>query len=158
MTSSEHRQNGTIIYGIEEAEGTRALVLDLVEGPTLADRIAQGAISGDEALPIAKQIAEALEAAHEAGVIHRDLKPANIKVRDDGMPHEGRTNDWHPRARLPSWPGALSAPPRGRRYDCNLITCRLDAKRSCERSPDTPPKVSPGAYRPSPPGIKRRRA
>ena len=73
------------IYGIEEAEDTRALVLELVEGPTLADRISKGPIPVDEALPIAKQIAEALEAAHEAGVIHRDLKPANIKVRDDGM-------------------------------------------------------------------------
>ena len=72
------------IYGIEESEGTRALVLELVEGPTLADRIARGPIALDEALPIAKQIAEALEAAHEAGVIHRDLKPANIKVREDG--------------------------------------------------------------------------
>ena len=72
------------IHGIEEAEGTRALVLELVEGPTLADRIADGPIPVDVALPIAKQIAEALEAAHEAGVIHRDLKPANIKVRDDG--------------------------------------------------------------------------
>ena len=72
------------IYGIEEAEGTRALVLELVEGPTLADRIAHGPIPLDEALPIAKQIAEAVEAAHEAGVIHRDLKPANIKVREDG--------------------------------------------------------------------------
>ena len=59
-------------------------MLELVEGPTLADRIAKGPIPLDEALPIAKQIAEALEAAHEAGVIHRDLKPANIKVRDDG--------------------------------------------------------------------------
>ena len=72
------------IHGIEESEGTRALVLELVEGPTLADRIAQGAIPIEDALPIAKQIAEALEAAHEAGVIHRDLKPANIKVREDG--------------------------------------------------------------------------
>ena len=72
------------IYGLEEAEGTRALVLELVEGPTLADRIKRGPILLDEALPIAKQIAEALEAAHEAGVIHRDLKPANIKVREDG--------------------------------------------------------------------------
>ena len=74
------------IYGIEEdeAEGRRALVLELVEGPTLADRISKGPIPLDEALPIAKQIAEALEAAHEAGVIHRDLKPANIKVKDDG--------------------------------------------------------------------------
>src|SRR5262249_4270651 len=72
------------IYGIEEAEGVRALVLELVEGPTLADRIAQGPIPPDEALPIARQIAEALEAAHEHGVIHRDLKPANIKVKPDG--------------------------------------------------------------------------
>ena len=72
------------IYGLEEAEGIRALVLELVEGPTLADRIKQGPISIDEALPIAKQIAEALEAAHEKGIIHRDLKPANIKVREDG--------------------------------------------------------------------------
>ena len=59
-------------------------MLELVEGPTLADRIAKGPIPLDEALPIARQIAEALEAAHEAGVIHRDLKPANIKVREDG--------------------------------------------------------------------------
>ena len=72
------------IYGLEESDDTRALVLELVEGPTLADRIAQGPIPIDEALPIAKQIAEALEAAHEAGVIHRDLKPANIKVKEDG--------------------------------------------------------------------------
>ncbi len=61
-----------------------ALVLELVEGPTLADRIAQGPMPLDEALPIARQIAEALEAAHEHGIIHRDLKPANIKVRPDG--------------------------------------------------------------------------
>ena len=72
------------IYGIEESDDTRALVLELVEGPTLADRVAQGPIPVDEALPIAKQIAEALEAAHEQGVIHRDLKPANIKIRPDG--------------------------------------------------------------------------
>ena len=58
--------------------------LELVEGPTLADRIAQGPIRIDEALPIAKQIAEALEAAHEQGIIHRDLKPANVKVKTDG--------------------------------------------------------------------------
>ena len=58
--------------------------MELVEGTTLADRIAQGPIPVDEALPIARQIAEALEAAHEQGIIHRDLKPANIKVRPDG--------------------------------------------------------------------------
>ena len=66
-------------------QAVRALVLELVEGPTLAERIAQGAIPVEEALPIAKQIADALEAAHEAGVIHRDLKPANVKVKADGM-------------------------------------------------------------------------
>ena len=64
-----------------ESTATTALVMELVEGPTLADRIAQGAIPVDEALSIAKQIADALEAAHEQGIIHRDLKPANIKVR-----------------------------------------------------------------------------
>ena len=84
ILASLNHPNIAAIYGIEEAEGTRALVLELVEGPTLADRIRKGPIPLDEALPIAKQIAEALEAAHEAGVIHRDLKPANIKVRDDG--------------------------------------------------------------------------
>ena len=84
LASLNHPNIGHI-YGLEEAEGIRALVLELVEGPTLADRITRGAIPLDEALPIAKQIAEALEAAHEAGVIHRDLKPANIKVKDDGM-------------------------------------------------------------------------
>ena len=84
ILASLNHPNIAAIYGIEEAEGTRALVLELVEGPTLADRIKQGPIPIDEALPIAKQIAEALEAAHEQGVIHRDLKPANIKVKDDG--------------------------------------------------------------------------
>src|SRR5882762_2369608 len=72
------------IYGFEDSGKTHALVLELVEGETLADRIARGPIPLDEALPIAKQIAEALEAAHEQGIIHRDLKPANIKVRPDG--------------------------------------------------------------------------
>src|SRR5438093_1102510 len=60
------------------------LVLELVEGPTLVDRIAQGPVALPEALPIARQIADALAVAHEHGVIHRDLKPANIKIRDDG--------------------------------------------------------------------------
>ena len=84
MLASLNHQNIESIYGLEEAEGVKALVLELVEGPTLADRIKQGPIPIDEALPLAKQIAEALEAAHEQGVIHRDLKPANIKVKDDG--------------------------------------------------------------------------
>lgn len=72
------------IYGFEESDGVRALVLELVDGPTIADRMVQGAVPLDQALPIAKQIAEALEAAHAQGVIHRDLKPANIKLRPDG--------------------------------------------------------------------------
>src|ERR1044071_1775865 len=72
------------IHGLEKSDGTVALVMELVEGPTLADQIARRPIPIDEALPIAKQIAEALEAAHEQGIVHRDLKPANIKVRDDG--------------------------------------------------------------------------
>src|SRR5215475_11809207 len=72
------------IYGIEESNGTRALVMELVEGEDLSQRIARGRIPLDEALPIARGIAEALEAAHEQGIIHRDLKPANIKVRPDG--------------------------------------------------------------------------
>ena len=80
VLASLNHPNIAQIHGIEESENTRALVLELVEGPTLADRIAKGPIPIDEALPIARQIAEALEAAHEAGVIHRDLKPAKVKA------------------------------------------------------------------------------
>ena len=84
VLASLNHPNIAAIYGFEEADGLQALVLELVDGPTLADRIARGPIPLDEALPIAKQIAEALEAAHEQGIIHRDLKPANIKLRPDG--------------------------------------------------------------------------
>jgi len=73
------------LYGLEESTTTRALVMELVEGPTLAQRIAQGPLPLDEALPIARQIAEALEFAHERGIIHRDLKPANVKLTADGQ-------------------------------------------------------------------------
>jgi serine/threonine protein kinase/Tol biopolymer transport system component len=72
------------IHGLEESGDVRALVLEFVDGPTLADRIALGPVAIDEALAIARQIADALEAAHEQGIIHRDLKPANIKLRSDG--------------------------------------------------------------------------
>jgi serine/threonine protein kinase len=95
LAALDHPNIGAI-YGFEEglpearavgagfSRPVHALVLQLVEGPTLADRIARGPIPIDEALPIARQITEALEAAHGQGIIHRDLKPANIKVRDDG--------------------------------------------------------------------------
>ncbi len=80
LVAALNHPNIAQIYGVED----RALVLELVEGPTLADRIAQGRLQHDEAVPIARQIAEALEAAHERGIIHRDLKPANIKLTLDG--------------------------------------------------------------------------
>jgi eukaryotic-like serine/threonine-protein kinase len=89
VLASLNHPNVAAIYGIEESPAeaghyVRALVMELVEGPTLADRIVRGPIPVDEALPIAKQIAEAVEAAHEQNIIHRDLKPANIKIRPDG--------------------------------------------------------------------------
>jgi serine/threonine-protein kinase len=84
VLASLNHPNIAALYGLEKSAGITALVMELVEGPTLADRIAMGPIPWDDALTIARQIAEALEAAHEQGIIHRDLKPANIKVRDDG--------------------------------------------------------------------------
>src|SRR5204863_3309597 len=80
VLASLNHPNIAAIHGFEDSGETHALVLELVEGETLADRIARGPIPFEEALPIAKQIAEALEAAHEHGIVHRDLKPANIKV------------------------------------------------------------------------------
>src|SRR5580765_6480222 len=88
--ASLNHPNIAIIHGFEEAPGTggqgpiRALVLELVDGSTLAERIEHGRLPLDEALPIARQIAEACEAAHAQGIVHRDLKPANIKLRPDG--------------------------------------------------------------------------
>src|SRR5262245_884423 len=76
--------NIAIIHGLEKSYGSYALVMELVEGEDLSERIVRGPIPIDEALPIARQIAEALEAAHDQGIIHRDLKPANVKVRPDG--------------------------------------------------------------------------
>jgi eukaryotic-like serine/threonine-protein kinase len=83
LASLSHPNIGGI-YGLEDSGDTKALVLELVDGPTLADRIAQGPVPIEEALPIAQQIGDALEAAHNAGVIHRDLKPANIKLTPGG--------------------------------------------------------------------------
>ncbi|HKI86493.1 MAG TPA: serine/threonine-protein kinase, partial [Thermoanaerobaculia bacterium] len=78
-----HHPHIASIFGLEESGEAPALVMELVEGPTLAERLAQGPIAVEEALPIARQIAEALEYAHEHGIIHRDLKPANIKLTGD---------------------------------------------------------------------------
>ena len=84
LASLNHPHVGAI-YGFENSAELRALVLELVEGPTLADRIVNGAPPLDETLRIAQQIAEALEAAHEKGIVHRDLKPANIKITANGI-------------------------------------------------------------------------
>jgi Tol biopolymer transport system component len=84
VLASLNHPNIAAIYGLEESSDVRALAMELVDGPTLADRIAQGPLPLDEALEVAKQIAEGVEYAHEKGVIHRDLKPANIKLTSDG--------------------------------------------------------------------------
>lgn len=84
LLAALNHQNIAHLYGLENSNGSIALVMELVEGPTLADRVAEGPIPLAEALTIARQITEALEAAHEHGIVHRDLKPANIKVRTDG--------------------------------------------------------------------------
>ena len=84
LLASLNHPNIAAIYGIEESDGTNFLVMELVEGNTLEDRIKSGSIPVDEALKLSLQITEALEAAHEKGVIHRDLKPANIKVTSEG--------------------------------------------------------------------------
>ena len=84
VLASLNHPNIAAIYGFEESNNVRALVMELVEGQDLSAKIARGPMPLAHALPIARQIAEALEAAHEQGIIHRDLKPANIKVRPDG--------------------------------------------------------------------------
>jgi eukaryotic-like serine/threonine-protein kinase len=84
LASLNHPHIGPI-YGLDEANGTQFLVLELVDGENLADRIRRGRLPVDEALPIARQIAEALEAAHGKGIIHRDLKPANIALAKGGQ-------------------------------------------------------------------------
>ena len=84
LASLNHPHIGTI-HGLEESEGVRALVLELVEGETLADRLHRGAVAIPDALAMARQIADALEAAHDKGIVHRDLKPSNIKITPDGV-------------------------------------------------------------------------
>src|SRR6201997_3989830 len=84
VLASLNHPNIAAIYDFQEAEGSRFLVLELVEGETLAERIQRGPVPVDEALPIAKSICEAEEEAHEKGVVHRDLKPANVKITPEG--------------------------------------------------------------------------
>src|SRR4029434_6492992 len=84
VLASLNHPNIAAIFGVEESDGRKFLVMELVPGETLAERIRRGAIPVDEAIRIATQITEALESAHDAGVIHRDLKPANVKVTHDG--------------------------------------------------------------------------
>ena len=85
VLASLNHPNIAALYGFEESDGKRALVMELVEGPMLAERIKQGPRAIEEALPIAKQMAEALEYAHERGIIHRDLKPSNVKLTAEGQ-------------------------------------------------------------------------
>src|SRR5438128_516786 len=84
VLASLNHPNIAAIHGVEEIDGRHFLIMELVEGETLQERLKRGPIRFDEALPIAKQIAEALEAAHEQGIVHRDLKPANVKITPDG--------------------------------------------------------------------------
>src|SRR5262249_9782042 len=99
--------NVAVIHGLEETSGTRFLVMELVPGPTLADRLKHGPLSLARALNVSGQLVEALDAAHQRGVIHRDLKPANIKVSDDGRV---KVLDFGLAKSLTEEPGAGSAP------------------------------------------------
>ena len=83
LASLNHSKIGGV-HGLEDAGGVTAIVMEFVDGQTLAERIARYPLPLDEALPVARQVLEALEAAHERGIVHRDLKPANIKLRPDG--------------------------------------------------------------------------
>jgi eukaryotic-like serine/threonine-protein kinase len=85
LLASLNHPNIAHLYGLEDTGGVRALVMELVEGATLAERIAQGPIALEEAVMLARQIVDGMEYAHERGIIHRDLKPANIKVTPDGQ-------------------------------------------------------------------------
>jgi Tol biopolymer transport system component len=108
LLASLNHSNIAAIFGFEESSGVQALVLELVEGPTLAERLTEGPIALDEALPMARQIVDALEAAHAQAIVHRDLKPANIKLRPDGMV---KVLDF---GLAKAFAGEAAAPPSGR--------------------------------------------
>jgi serine/threonine-protein kinase len=113
VLASLNHPNVAHIYGLERSEDTTALAMKLIEGPTLEDRISQGRIPVEEALRIATQIADALEAAHERGIVHRDLKPANIKLRPDGIVKVldfGIAKALDPRGMTGPGPAALTTP------------------------------------------------
>ena len=93
LLASLNHPNIAAIHGLEEHEGKRFLVLELVEGQTLAERLKKGHILLDETLDICRQIAEGLEAAHEKGIIHRDLKPSNVMVDEHGLRGPGAPGD-----------------------------------------------------------------
>jgi len=143
--ASLNHPNIAAIYGLEQANSIHALVMELVKGEDLSQRIARGAIPLDDALPIAKQIAEALEAAHEQGIIHRDLKPANIKVRSDGTVkvldfglakamEPGRARRGAPSA-TPTPPSSIPAcPPTAGAWPCTA-RCRATRTSGCWTAP-----------------------
>ena len=84
LLASLNHPNIAVIHGVEQAEGKQFLILELVEGETLAERLSGGPMPADEAMKICRQIAEGMEAAHEKGIIHRDLKPSNVKITPEG--------------------------------------------------------------------------
>ena len=135
------------IHGLEKSAGVTALVMELVEGPTLADRIALGAVPLDEALSIAAQIADALGAAHEQSIVHRDLKPANIKVRPDGTVKVldfGLAKAMEP-APAAAAPGRWSA-------GCHAYSVADDHEPGNQRAPDVLERVACGPLRCTHPG------
>ena len=162
VLASLNHPNIAAIYGLEDSGETHALVLELVPGPTLQDRISQGAIPLDEALPIAKQIAEALEAAHEQGIIHRDLKPANIKVTPDGVVKVldfGLAKALEPKvseAEAANSP-TMSMKPRELHRNVARVVRRCSGAREPSGARETATSDTPGAWRAGSPRLPRGR-
>jgi serine/threonine protein kinase len=141
--ASLNHPNIAQVFGLEKGASGLALAMELVEGPTLADLIARGALTLDDAIPMARQIAEALEAAHDQGIVHRDLKPANVKVRDDatrcspaGARFRAKTSAtcWSPccvtnRTRAPCPPPRPAISGR-----CSIAACRRIRASGCRTS------------------------